>query len=40
VEDRSPSVDESVAANWTAAGISAHESSLRGGEWVEIPHYS
>lgn len=39
VDDRAASIDERVAANWTAAGICAHESSLRGGEWVEIPAF-
>ena len=37
-EDRPSLVNEDVAANWTAAGICAHESSLRGGEWVNIPY--
>ena len=38
-EQRSSTVNESVAANWTAAGICAHESSLQGGVWVPIPQY-
>ena len=40
VEHRPSAVNESVAANWTAAGICAHESSLLGGEWVMIPQYN
>jgi predicted dehydrogenase len=39
VEERPSAINEDVAANWTAAGICAHESSLRGGEWVEIPKF-
>ncbi len=39
VEQRPSAINESVAANWTAAGICAHESSLLGGEWVTIPQY-
>jgi predicted dehydrogenase len=38
VEDRPSSINEDVAANWTAAGICAHLSSMQGGEWVEIPY--
>lgn len=40
VEDRPSVIDERVAADWTAAGICAHESSLRGGEWIEIPSFT
>jgi predicted dehydrogenase len=36
---RPPSVDDLTAANWTATGIAAHESALRGGERVVIPDF-
>jgi predicted dehydrogenase len=39
VEKRSPWIDAVTAANWTAAGICAHESALRGGEAVEVPSF-
>lgn len=39
LEARSPIVNEFVAANWTAAGICAHLSSLAGGDWINIPSY-
>lgn len=39
VEERKPMVDEITAANWTAAGICAHESALLGGERVIIPDF-
>ena len=39
VEERKPWIDETLAANITAAGICAHESALRGGEAVEVPEF-
>jgi predicted dehydrogenase len=36
---RPPLVDDLTAANWTATGIAAHESALRGGERVVIPDF-
>lgn len=39
VEGRSPAVDAVTAANWTAAGVCAHESALRGGEAMDIPEF-
>ena len=39
VEDRKPYVDEIRSADWTAAGICAHESAMLGGKMVEIPFY-
>lgn len=39
VEGRKPSIDAITAANWTAAGICAHESAMRGGEAVEVPEF-
>jgi hypothetical protein len=40
VERRPPAIDASTAAGWTAPGICAHESALRGGEAVAIPDFS
>jgi hypothetical protein len=37
IEDRRPAVDVSTAAHWTSAAISAHESAMRRGEWLEVP---
>jgi len=37
VERRKPRVDAETAANWTAAGICAHESAMNGGKEVYIP---
>lgn len=39
IEDRKPWIDEVFAANITAAGICAHESALRDGEWVTVPEF-
>jgi len=39
VEGRPPSIDAITAADWTAAGICAHESAMRGGEAVEVPEF-
>lgn len=39
VQDRPPPIDVLTAANWTATGICAHESAMRGGEGVSIPHF-
>lgn len=36
---RPPSVDDVTAANWTATGIAAHESALRGGDRVPVPAF-
>ena len=35
VEQRKPWIDWELAANITGAGILAHESALRGGEWLK-----
>lgn len=40
LEDRQPLCDIVMALNMTVPGIVAHESALRGGEWMKIPHYS
>jgi predicted dehydrogenase len=39
VEGRPPAIDAVTAANWTAPGICAHQSAMRGGEAVEIPAF-
>lgn len=39
IEDRKPAIDAVTAANWTAAGICAHESAMNGGALVEIPSF-
>jgi predicted dehydrogenase len=39
MEQRQPSIDAITAANWTAAGICAHESAMRGGVLVDIPDF-
>jgi predicted dehydrogenase len=40
MERRAPAIDEIRAADWTAPGICAHESALRGGTVVEIPGFA
>jgi hypothetical protein len=37
--DQKPIVDVSEALNMTLAGVIAHQSALKGGEWMKIPHY-
>lgn len=39
LQDRSPLVDIATALNLTAAGIVAHQSALKDGEWLKIPQY-
>jgi predicted dehydrogenase len=39
VEGRAPAIDAVTAANWTAAGICAHESALAGGSEVVVPRF-
>lgn len=39
VEERKPWIDAITAANWTAAGVCAHESAMQGGKLVEIPTF-
>ena len=39
VEGRRPAVDSVTAANWTAAGICAHQSALSGGDGVDVPQF-
>jgi predicted dehydrogenase len=39
LEERSPWIDAVTAANWTAAGICAHESAIQGGKEIEVPSF-
>jgi hypothetical protein len=39
VENRKPAIDAVTAADWTAAGICAHESALNEGREVLIPDF-
>ncbi|AFH61183.1 Gfo/Idh/MocA family protein [Paenibacillus caseinilyticus] len=39
IEKRKPWIDAVTAANWTAAGICAHESAMNGGREVIIPSF-
>jgi predicted dehydrogenase len=39
VERRSPVIDAVTAADWTAAGICAHQSAMAGGAAVDIPRF-
>jgi len=39
VEQRAPAIDVYQSANWTAPGICANESALRGGELILIPDF-
>ena len=40
IEDRPPAIDAVTAANWTAVGICAHESAMRGGARVAVPDFA
>lgn len=39
LQDRKPLVDIGTALNLTVAGIVAHQSALKGGEWMKIPQF-
>jgi predicted dehydrogenase len=39
LEDRKPLVDVAQALNMTVAGIVAHQSALKGGEWLKVPQF-
>lgn len=39
LRNRKPWVDVAQALNMTVAGIVAHQSALKDGEWLKIPHY-
>ena len=40
LQDRKPLIDIVAALNMTVGGIVAHQSALKGGEWMKIPQYS
>ena len=40
LEDRKPLVDIAAALNMTVPGIVAHQSALKDGETLAIPHFS
>jgi len=40
VEDRDPFPNAKQSANWTAVGLCAHESALKGGKIVKLPAWS
>ena len=40
IENREPIIDVYTAANWTAAGICAHESAMNGGMEIMIPNFA
>ena len=37
--NRRPLVDAVAAAQMTALGICAHESALKGGQWIDVPTF-
>ena len=39
VEERKPWINAATSANWTAAGICAHESAMNDGAEVTIPSF-
>ncbi|MFC1737205.1 Gfo/Idh/MocA family protein [Candidatus Hydrogenedentota bacterium] len=39
VEERKPWIDEVKSADWTAAGICAHDSAMQGGKAVRVPSF-
>ena len=39
IERRPPAIDAVTAANWTAAGICAHQSAMAGGDGIDIPRF-
>jgi hypothetical protein len=39
VAHRKPSIDAVTAANWTAAGLAAHESAMHDGKEVIVPTF-
>jgi predicted dehydrogenase len=39
LRDRPPLVDVAQALNMTVAGIVAHQSALKGGEWMKVPQF-
>ena len=39
VQEKEPISGALTAANWTAAGICAHDSALQGGKRVDLPEF-
>jgi len=39
IEKRAPAIDAVTSANWTAPGICAHDSAMRGGAEVSVPSF-
>lgn len=39
LQDRKPLVDVAMALNMTVGGIVAHQSAMKGGEWLKVPHF-
>jgi hypothetical protein len=39
VEERQAAIGPATAGNWTAVGICAHESAMKGGAWVNVPQF-
>ena len=39
LQDRKPLVDVATALNLTVGGIVAHQSAMKGGEWLKIPQF-
>ncbi len=39
IEERKPYINAVIAANWTSAGICAHQSAMKGGDSVAIPNF-
>jgi hypothetical protein len=39
LQNRPPLIDVTAALNMTVAGIVAHQSALKDGEWMKIPQY-
>ena len=40
IQDRKPLVDIVTALNMTIPGIVAHQSAMKGGEWLKVPQYT
>jgi hypothetical protein len=40
LEDRAPSIDIAASLNMTVCGIVAHQSALKDGELMKVPHYT
>jgi predicted dehydrogenase len=40
IQDRKPLVDIIAAMNMTIPGIVAHQSAMKGGEWLKVPQYT